>query len=62
MKGFEHQNVMKVIGVSLDDKLAPEIILPLMNKGDLLTYVRKEENVFTYKQVSFRIISFIEKN
>ena len=52
MKIFEHENVMKVIGVSLDNQLCPEIILPLMSKGDLLTYVRKEANVVTYKHVS----------
>ena len=52
MKSFEHENVMKVIGVSLDSQLCPEILLPLMGRGDLLTYVRKEENVVTYKHVT----------
>ena len=52
MKGFEHANVMKVIGVSLDDQLCPEIILPLMNKKDLHTFVKCEDNVITYKNVS----------
>ena len=52
MKTFEHRHVMKVIGVSLDDNLCPEIILPLMDKGDLLSYVRRDTNTVTYKNVS----------
>ena len=53
MKDFEHQNVMKIIGVSLshDGFLSPEIILPLMDGGDLLKYVRNPNNKFDYKQV-----------
>jgi len=61
MKSFEHQNVMKVIGVSLDNLLCPEIILPLMSKGDLLTFVRKETNVVTYKHV-WKIFEFFLEN
>jgi len=52
MKGFEHKNVMKIIGVSLDDELSPQIILPLMNKKDLKTFVSSEQNDVTYKMVS----------
>ena len=57
MKGFEHENVMKVIGVSLDANIAPEIILPLMDQGDLLTYVRNENNVCTYKNVRLQLFT-----
>ena len=51
MKYFEHENVMKLLGVSLDEYCNPEIILPLMDKGDLLTYIKKPQNDITYKQV-----------
>ena len=53
MKYFEHENVMKLLGVSLDEYCNPEIILPLMDKGDLLTYIKKPQNDITYKQVYF---------
>merc|ERR1719471_454715 len=49
MKPFEHENVMKLIGFSLDQYLAPELILPLMDKGDLKTYLGKETNTVSYK-------------
>merc|ERR1719245_570238 len=49
MKDFDHENVMKVIGISLDAKACcPELILPLMDKGDLLTYIRNENNRMDY--------------
>ena len=51
MKYFEHENVMTSCGVSLDGYCNPEIILPFMNKGDLLTYIKEPKNDITYKQV-----------
>lgn len=51
MKSFEHENVMKLWGVSLDEYCNPEIILPLMDKGDLLTHMKDQKNDITYKQV-----------
>ena len=48
-KPFEHENVMKLIGFSLDQYLAPELILPLMDKGDLKSYLGKETNTVSYK-------------
>ena len=51
MKYFEHENVMTSCGVSLDEYCNPEIILPFMNKGDLLTYIKEPKNDITYKQV-----------
>ena len=48
---FEHENVMTSCGVSLDEYCNPEIILPLMDKGDLLTHMKDQKNDITYKQV-----------
>ena len=57
MKHFEHENVMKLVGVSLDDQ-NPEIILPFMDLGDLHTYLRKEENEISYpKAVKFSLMA-----
>ena len=55
MRQFEHQNVMRVIGVSLDIKNSPEIILPLMDERDLLAYLRTRNNIISYKTVSKKI-------
>ena len=52
MKSFEHENVMKLLGVSLDEYCNPEIILPWMDKGDLLTYIKEQINDITYNQVN----------
>ena len=57
MKYFEHENVMKLLGVSLDEYCNPEIILPLMDKGDLLTYIKKPQNDITYKQVNCLMVT-----
>ncbi|CAG5103572.1 Oidioi.mRNA.OKI2018_I69.chr1.g832.t1.cds [Oikopleura dioica] len=58
MARFEHENIMKCEGVSLDEKINPEkwlfqsailIILPLMDRGDALTFIRSPESPVTYK-------------
>ena len=38
MKNFEHENVMRLIGCSINKELNPEIILPLMDKGCFYLY------------------------
>ncbi len=57
MKYFEHENVMKIVGVSLeprtDGRAVPEILLPFMDKGDLLTHLKKPESSVTYKEVEY---------
>ena len=46
MQMFDHPNVMSLIGVSVDSGSAPSIIMPYMERGSLLNYLRKEkENV-----------------
>ncbi|KAH9503786.1 hypothetical protein Btru_066622, partial [Bulinus truncatus] len=42
MKDFEHPNVLKLIGMAEKDPGVPYVILPFMDNGDLLTYVRNE--------------------
>ena len=51
MTHFEHQNVMKLIGVSLDSKLNPQLVMPLMELGDLLSFLKDPVNRLTYPQV-----------
>ena len=41
MKEFCHQNVMNLLGVCLDAGPTPYIVLPFMENGDLLSYIKK---------------------
>jgi hypothetical protein len=50
MKSFEHQNVLKLHGVTLDTVYSPGLITTYMNKGDLRKFLRNSENQFSYKQ------------
>ena len=46
MREFEHDNVLKLIGICLDpDNRLPLVVLPFMRHGDLLSYMRDERNV-----------------
>ena len=40
MKSFEHPNVMNLMGVCLDAGPAPYLILPYMENGNLLSYLK----------------------
>ncbi|RWS28838.1 Hepatocyte growth factor receptor-like protein [Leptotrombidium deliense] len=51
MKDFKHDNVLSLIGVCLETNHSPMVILPYMDNGDLLTYVREEDNVVTVKDL-----------
>ena len=41
MKKFKHDNVMTLIGVCIDSDGSPMVVLPYMDNGDLLSYMRK---------------------
>ncbi len=42
MKRFNHPNVLGLIGVCVDAGEAPYIVMPFMQNGSLLMYLRKE--------------------
>ena len=42
LKLFDHLNVLTLIGICTNLKNAPCIVMPLMNEGSLLSYLRKE--------------------
>ena len=44
MSEFDHPNVLNLTGVCLDGGPAPYIIMPFMENGSLLTYLRKEKD------------------
>ena len=51
MKNFGHINVLTLIGVSFEENGSPLVVLPFMRNGDLLSYVRNEDNHPTVKQL-----------
>lgn len=53
MKDFKHENVLTLIGVCLQDDSIPMIVLPFMENGDLLTYIRSEKNFPTVKNLLY---------
>ena len=44
MKELSHPNVMNLMGVCIDAGPTPYIVLPYMANGDLLSYIRKQQN------------------
>ncbi len=42
MQAFDHPNVLKLLGVCLDGGPAPYIIMPFMENGSLLSYLKEE--------------------
>ncbi|XP_072181531.1 hepatocyte growth factor receptor-like [Diadema setosum] len=52
MKDFKHRNVLALIGVCISsDTNMPYVILPFMQNGDILTYVRDPSNELTARQL-----------
>ena len=44
MQGFDHRNVLTVLGVCLDGGPAPYIVMPFMTNGCLLTHLKNNRN------------------
>ena len=44
MLNFDHPNVINLIGVCLDAGPSPYLVLPFMENGSLLSYIRKNRN------------------
>ena len=49
MKQFSHPHVLELLGVCLDAGPAPFIVLPFMNGGSLLTYVKDNRSTVVKK-------------
>ena len=47
MKHFDHPNVMTLIGVCVSIGGGPAIIMPYMENGSLLSYLRKDKDNIT---------------
>ena len=44
MLNFDHPNVINLIGVCIDAGPSPYLVLPFMENGSLLSYIRKNRN------------------
>ena len=42
MQLFDHPHVLSLIGVTVNDKNIPCMVLPLMDNGSLLSYLKRE--------------------
>ncbi|XP_077486498.1 uncharacterized protein LOC144097734 [Amblyomma americanum] len=51
MKDFRHTNVLPLIGLTMDKRDGLMVITPYMKHGDLLSYIRDEQNHPTVKQL-----------
>jgi len=45
MREFKHDHVLRLIGIVIDADKMPLVILPFMTHGDLLSYIRDDNNV-----------------
>ena len=45
MRDFRHDHVLRLIGIVIDADRMPLVILPFMSHGDLLSYIRDDQNV-----------------
>jgi serine/threonine protein kinase len=45
MKEFVHCNVLKLRGICFGDDNLPIVLMPFMEKGDLLSFIRDKKNV-----------------
>ena len=52
MKKFEHENVLKVIGIAYNPSCYVEILLPLMDLGDLKTYVSDNRHYISQREAT----------
>jgi len=45
MTQFDHEHVLHIVGISFDANSLPMVVLPFMQHGDLLSFIRDENNV-----------------
>jgi len=45
MEDFDHRNVMWLIAIMIDNDMKPHVLLPLMEHGDLRSFISKPNNV-----------------
>lgn len=51
MKDFNHPHILRLLGMSIDERGNPMVILPYMANGDLRSYVKDKTRSFTARQL-----------
>jgi hypothetical protein len=51
MKEFDHSNVLKLRGICFGGDDLPMILLPYMANGNLLSFLRDEDNFLTIRDL-----------
>jgi proto-oncogene tyrosine-protein kinase Met len=51
LNDLKHGRVLTPIGICIDGTCIPMIIMPLMENGDLLSYLRNDQILLTVKQL-----------
>ena len=61
MKAFSHPNVLSLIGVCTDAGESPYLVMPYMEKGSLLAYLKKERpNLTIAEGASEDLVSYVD--
>ena len=47
MAQFNHPNILNLIGICLSDDVAPQILVPFMENGDLHSFLRRFDPTFS---------------
>ena len=62
MKAFSHPNILNLIGVCVDGGPAPYVVMPYMERGSLLHFLKKERPHFTLAEgADSELVSLIPK-
>jgi proto-oncogene tyrosine-protein kinase Met len=48
---FKHERILNPVGVCMDENGLPMIILPFMESGDLLSFLRNDEKIIAIEQL-----------
>ena len=54
MARFDHPNVMKLLGVSINKNTTLLVIMPYMAQGSLLTFLRKNRDELTFETLQLQ--------
>ena len=60
MSHFKHSHIMNLIGVCLDTGSAPFIIMPYMDNGSLLKYLRRERENIVLSEEDYKDVVSVE--